>query len=331
MSSSDTQPDPEQLRTLYRCMLLIRRMEERLSEDFNAGKLPGGVHLYIGQEAIAAGVCAHLDDNDWIASTHRGHGHFLAKGGDPAAMLAEVHAKGTGICRGFGGSMHVADFSKGIIGANGIVAGGMAITVGAALAAQLDKKNQVAVCFFGDGAANQGVLMETLNLTTLWRLPMIFVCEHNQYSEFSPSDTVTAGEIANRARAFEIPTTVIDGNDAVAVWQAASAAVEQARGGHGPSFIEATTYRIFGHNESEVHWLSEDYRGEDEIAPWRAKDPIERLANRMKADGAVDDSGLSAINMEIMAVVNAASRFVDESPAAEPALINDMMFSGQKP
>jgi pyruvate dehydrogenase E1 component alpha subunit len=160
-------------------MLLIRRVEERLGEEFKAGKLPGGVHLYIGQEAVAVGVCAHLTDADWIASTHRGHGHFLAKGGDPGAMMAEIYGRKTGICRGMGGSMHVADVSKGILGANGIVGGGVSLTTGAALAAQLDGKGAVAVCFFGDGAAAQGVLMEALNLSALWKLPLLLVCENN--------------------------------------------------------------------------------------------------------------------------------------------------------
>lgn len=325
------EPTSEQKIELYRRMLLIRRMEERLSEDFNAGKLPGGVHLYIGQEAVATGVCEHLGDDDWIASTHRGHGHFLAKGGDPAGMLAEVHAKAGGICGGFGGSMHVADFSRGIIGANGIVAGGMAITVGAALAAQLDNDGKVAICFFGDGAANQGVLMEALNVSTLWRLPMIFVCEHNQWSEFSPADTVTAGKIADRARAFDIPTHEVDGNDVMAVWNAAANAVNRARAGEGPSFIEAQTYRIFGHNESEIHWLSSSYREESEIEEWRKKDPIQAFASLIKSEGIVDESALETMNNEIMQIVEAASDFVEQSEEPDPSRMNDMMFHGQLP
>ena len=252
---TNKEPDSKTLLDLYRSMLLIRRVEERLRDDFHAGKLPGGVHLYIGQEAIASGVCAHLNTDDWIASTHRGHGHFLAKGGDPKAMVAEIYAKATGICKGMGGSMHVADFSKGIIGANGIVAGGVGITVGAALAAQLEKNGQVAVVFFGDGAANQGVIMEAMNVSALWKLPLILVCENNGWSEFSASSTVTAGNIADRPKAFDIPSVSVDGNDVVEVWRATETAVARARAGDGPSFIHATTYRTHGHNEGEVHFL----------------------------------------------------------------------------
>jgi pyruvate dehydrogenase E1 component alpha subunit len=198
-------PSRETLLFMYERMLLIRRVEKQLASDFKNARLPGAVHLYVGQEAIAVGVCSNLEDSDKISSTHRGHGHFLAKGGDPGAMMAEIYGKRNGICQGMGGSMHVADFSKGIIGANGIVGGGLAITVGAAWAAKLDGENRVAVCFFGDGAANQGVFMECMNVATLWNLPLIFVCEHNTYSEFSPANTVTSGEISNRARAFEMP------------------------------------------------------------------------------------------------------------------------------
>src|SRR5579862_500033 len=262
----------EQLLALYERMLLIRRMEERLRSDAAAGNLPGAVHLYIGQEAIATGVCAQLHDPDWITSTHRGHGHFLGKGGDPKAMMAEIWGKRTGICKGMGGSMHVADFSKGILGANGIVGGGFAIATGAAFAAKLTHDERIAVAFFGDGASNQGVFMECLNVSSLWKLPLIFVCEHNQFSEFTPSAHVTSGEIADRARAFKIPTVVIDGNDALAVWDAAAQAVEHARGGEGPAFIEAHTYRIQGHLEAEDLMLGGGkYREKSEIEAWIAK------------------------------------------------------------
>ena len=316
---------------MYRTMLLIRRTEERLRDDFHAGKLPGGVHLYIGQEAIAAGVCAHLGDADPIASTHRGHGHYLAKGGDPEAMLAEVYARESGICKGMGGSMHVADFSRGIIGANGIVGAGLAISAGAAFAAQLDRMGRLAVCFFGDGAANQGVFMEVLNVAALWDLPLLLVCEHNCYSEFSPSDTVTAGEIVDRARAFDIPCSVVDGNDAVAVWQAAAAGVELARNGGGPSFIEAKTYRIYGHNESEVHWLSSEYRDEDEIAPWRKQDPVARLGSFMLENRVCTRDELSAMDGEVCALVAAAAENAAASGPPDPDLVHDMMFAGQRP
>ncbi|HXA91946.1 MAG TPA: thiamine pyrophosphate-dependent dehydrogenase E1 component subunit alpha [Steroidobacteraceae bacterium] len=325
-----TSASKEQLLALYERMLLIRRMEERLRSDAAAGNLPGAVHLYIGQEAIATGVCAQLRDTDWITSTHRGHGHFLGKGGDPKAMMAEIWGKRTGICQGMGGSMHVADFSKGILGANGIVGGGFAIATGAAFAAKLTHDERIAVAFFGDGASNQGVFMECLNVSSLWKLPLIFVCEHNQFSEFTPSAHVTSGEIADRARAFKIPTTVIDGNDVVAVWQAAGEAVARARRGEGPSFIEARTYRIQGHLEAEELFLAGGkYREKQEIDEWRLKDPLDRARERLIAAG-VRAQDLDALNDRTVRIVEDAVKFAQESEPADPELAFDLMFVGQK-
>lgn len=331
MPVSEFWPSRDDLLAMYERMQLIRRVEKQLAADFKAGTLPGAVHLYVGQEAIAVGVCANLEDSDKISSTHRGHGHFLAKGGDPGAMLAEIYGKNNGICRGMGGSMHVADFSKGIIGANGIVGGGLGITVGAAWAAKLDGKHRVAVCFFGDGAANQGVFMESMNVATLWELPVIFVCEHNTYSEFSPSDTVTAGQIADRARAFGIPVTVVDGNDVVEVWKAAAIAVKHAREGLGPSFIEGKTYRIHGHIEAEVHFLSGSYRDEAEIEAWRARDPIDRLRRRLLDSGDADETLLGEIDERVIARVKAAVEFAEAGAPADDRLVFDLMFVGQAP
>ncbi len=323
-------PSNEQLLEMYEKMLLIRRVEKQLSEDFKAGRLPGAVHLYVGQEAVAVGMCQHLDDSDWITGTHRGHGHYLAKGGDPKAMLAEIYGRENGICKGMGGSMHVADFSLGIVGANGIVGGGLAITAGAALAAKLDKNGQVAVCFFGDGAANQGVFMETLNVSKLWNLPMIFMCEHNTYSEFSPTDTVTAGELADRAKAFGMPTTVVDGNDVTEIWRAAGEAVEWARNGEGPSFIEARTYRIHGHIEAEVHFLSSTYRDDEEIEHWRQRDPIDRLRTQILSSGTADEEALSIIDSRIQETVAAAEQFAQTGAPASEKLVFDLMSVGQQ-
>lgn len=306
---------------LFERMLLIRRMEERLSQDKAAGKLPGAVHLYIGQEAVAVGVCDHLDDSDYITSTHRGHGHFLAKGGDPKAMMAEIWAKGTGICRGMGGSMHVADVAKGILGANGIVGGGFAIAAGAAFAAKLDAKAAVSVCFFGDGASNQGVLMETLNVAMLWELPMIFICENNGFSEFTPSREVTAGQISDRARAFGTHTEVVDGNDAAAVWEAGRRAVQRARDDAGPSFIEAMTYRIHGHAEAETALLGKGrYREDAEIEGWRQRCPVARLRGRLPA------ADVAAVEARVEAIVEAAAVFSEQSELAEPDLASSLMF-----
>ncbi len=325
-----TEPTKDQLLALYERMLLIRRMEERLRADAAAGNLPGAVHLYIGQEAIATGVCARLRDTDLITSTHRGHGHFLAKGGDPKAMMAEIWAKRTGICKGMGGSMHVADFSKGILGANGIVGGGFAIATGAALAIKLTHDTRVSVAFFGDGAANQGVFMECLNVSSLWKLPLVFVCEHNQFSEFTPSVDITSGDIADRARAFKIPTTVVDGNDVVAVWQAAGEAIERARSGDGPCFIQAHTYRIQGHLEAEDLFLAGGkYREKQEIDEWRKRDPVERQKQRLLAAGVRPDD-LQAMDARIARTVEQAVQFAQESEPADPELAFDLMFVGQK-
>ena len=301
-------------------MLLIRRMEERLAEVVSSGELPGAVHLYIGQEAVAAGVCVHLDDHDWIASTHRGHGHFLAKGGEPHAMMAEILGRDTGICRGKGGSMHVADFARGILGANGIVGGGIGLAVGAALAAQLDGQGRVAVAFFGDGGANQGVVMEALNLVAIWKLPLLLVCENNGFSEFSPTATVTAGEIAARAHPFGLPGVVVDGNDVLAVWEAAGKAVGRARTGHGATLLEARTYRWHGHVETEASFLSGKYREEDEIVTWRGRDPITRLRAHLLASGTTERQ-IEEVHARIeQTVEDACSRaLADPLPAEELA------------
>ncbi len=326
-------PTREESLQLYERMLLIRRMEERLRAEAAAGNLPGAVHLYIGEEAIAAGVCARLQPADWITSTHRGHGHFLAKGGDPKAMMAEIWGKRTGICRGMGGSMHVADLSKGILGANGIVGGGFAIATGAAFAAKLLGEAKISVAFFGDGAANQGVFMESLNISSLWKLPVVFVCENNKFAEFTVSSTVISGELADRARAFKIPCSVIDGNDAIAVWQAAGEAIEHARSGNGPAYIEAHTYRIQGHFEKEDLMLGGGkYREKEEIEPWRKedKDPVARFRKQLSA-GAVSDQELQTIETRIADTVEAAVREAEAAEPADPELAFELMFVGQRP
>ncbi len=304
----------EEMQTLYRDMLRIRRVEEQLGNDSRSGRLPGPVHLYIGQEAVGVGVCSQLDDSDWIASTHRGHGHFLAKGGDTNLLMAEVYGRETGICKGHGGSMHVADFSKGIIGANGIVGAGISITTGAAWAAKLDGKGAVAVAFFGDGAANQGVLCEALNVAVLWQLPVVFVCENNGFSEFSPSSTVTAGRIVDRAKPYGAAHEEVDGNDIIAVYQCASRAIARARNGEGPTLVEARTYRLRGHVEAEVTFLGGSYRSEEEIAEWARRDPIPALAARMLEAGQATQEDLDRIDADIRAEVAGAVEFAESSP-----------------
>jgi acetoin:2,6-dichlorophenolindophenol oxidoreductase subunit alpha len=332
MSDAGPLPSRDDLFALYERMLLIRRTEERLRDENKAGNLPGAVHLYIGEEAVATGVCAHLRESDMITSTHRGHGHYLAKGGDLDAMMAEIYAKKTGICQGMGGSMHVADFSKGILGANGIVGAGFAIATGAAYSAMLAKEGRVVVDFFGDGAANQGTLMECLNVASLWNLPLVFVCEHNSFSEFSPAGTVTSGQIVDRAKAFKIHCHVVEGNDVVAVWKAAQDAVERARGGKGPTFIEAHTYRIQGHLEAEDLFLGgQRYREASEIESWKARCPITRARQQLESGGAQEVARLQEIEARVMAEVDAAVRFANESEPADPELAFTLMFDGQNP
>jgi TPP-dependent pyruvate/acetoin dehydrogenase alpha subunit len=327
VEQDDRMPSPDDALAMLHQMKLIRAVEEHLSEDSRRGQLAGAVHLYIGQEAVAVGVCARLRLSDKITSTHRGHGHFLAKGGSPASMLAEIYAKDSGICRGMGGSMHVADLSKGILGANGIVAGGMAIAAGAALAAQMAGQGDVAVCFFGDGAANEGVLMETLNIATLWKLPMIFVCENNGFSEFSPSVTVTAGRIRDRAAAFCIPCHEVDGNDVIAVWRACGAAVDVARAGDGPAFIEAHTYRIHGHFEAEASILKTAYREEAEISVWRDRDPIVSFQQRLLDLGVLSAGRLASLDTLVREELHAAAMAASEAPPARTDLAPSLMFA----
>lgn len=323
MPKNNDELNLEDARSLLEGMLLIRRSEERLAKVKSESGLPGSVHLSIGQEAIAVGVCSQLDKEDWIGSTHRGHGHFLAKGGELKHMFAEIWGKRTGVCKGMGGSMHVADFSKGIMGANGIVGGGLAIATGAALGTVMDDKGRVSICFFGDGAANQGVFMESMNMATIWQLPIVFVCENNGIAEFTISSTVTGGELADRARAFEMPVTKVDGNDVLAVREAAAEAVARGRAGGGPSYIEAQTYRIRGHLEGEEMLLGGGtYRDLTEVEAWKTadKDPIPRFCDFLVEQNLLDRESIEAIDQRILNIVDDAVKFAEESEDADPEL-----------
>lgn len=322
----DSNLSKDELLSLYRSMLTIRRFEERLSDESKSGKLPGPVHVYIGQEAVAVGICSHLTDKDWITSNHRGHGHFLAKGGSPHALMREIYGRATGICGGKGGSMHVADFSRGILGANGIVGAGIPLATGAALAAQLDGDGHCAVAFFGDGAANQGVLSEALNIAALWNLPLILMCENNGFSEFSKAADMTAGRIADRAKAYGVASETVDGNDLVEVWRSTGKAVQRARAGEGPTLIEAQTYRIHGHVESEDTFLPKAYREQEEISAWRERDPIAAVA-AILADGIAGSDELDAIEAEIDALVEASATEAEGDPWPEPEAAFDHMFA----
>jgi acetoin:2,6-dichlorophenolindophenol oxidoreductase subunit alpha len=299
----------------YERMALIRGVELRLSQAAKAGEIPGPVHVSIGQEATAVGVTTGLRDGDWVASTHRGHGHFLALGGDPNRLVAEVYGRATGVCRGKGGSMHVADYRIGMIGANGIVGAGIGLSAGAALSCQAAGAGNVAVAFFGDGAANEGLFFETLNLSQLWKLPLVLVCENNGWSEFMASSALTAGVIADRAAPFGMPNQRVDGNDVDAVAAAAATAIARARQGNGPTLIEAVTYRTHGHVEAEATFLSRRYRPETEIEEWKGRDPLARLAGSLVAAGAGDELGV--IDARVRDQVEAAFQFAEASPFPE--------------
>lgn len=306
---------------LFEHMTRIRRFEEAVERLHKRGVIPGAAHLYIGEEAVAVGVCSVLRDDDKITSTHRGHGHLIAKGAEVHLMMAEIFGRRDGYCKGKGGSMHICDVSLGILGANGIVGGGIAIATGSALSDLVLGRDRVTVCFFGDGAANQGVLHEALNLSSVWKLPVIYVCENNQYNEWTPSSEVTAGRIADRATAFGVPGMAIDGNDVTEVREMASAAVARARGGGGPTLIEALTYRQRGHEEGEEAYGA-PARPAEEVSLWVSRDPLERLRAHLIDGAGVAPSALDAIDERERERIAEAVRFAEASPlpGAEEAL-----------
>ena len=297
---------------LLRTMQTIRRFEERASDDFQAGRIYGVVHCYIGQEAVATGICANLNRADQIISTHRGHGHCIAKGADLKRMMAELYGKRTGYCKGKGGSMHIADFSIGMLGANGIVAGGIPIITGAGLAAQLEGQGRVAVSFFGDGASNAGPFHESINIAALWKLPMLYVCENNLYGVNTPvADSVSVKDVTERAAAYGIPGVVVDGNDVLAVYEVAEAAVQRARAGQGPTLIECKTYRW--RNHTEIQGIP-DPRSAQELDEWKDKDPIARLVTSLKEQSLLTEEAWQNLDAEILRAIEDAVAFAQDSP-----------------
>jgi len=305
----------DRLRWMYQRMRWIREFEDRLHTDFAAGKIPGFVHLYAGEEAVAVGVCANLRTDDFITSTHRGHGHCIAKGVDVKAMMAEIYGKATGACKGKGGSMHIADVDRGMLGANGIVGGGPPLACGAGLTAKVKGTDQVTVCFFGDGASNQGTTAEGLNLAGIWRLPVIFVCENNRYAETtSPEYAVSGRDIAARARGFGMPSVAVDGQDVFAMYEAAREAVARARRGDGPTFLEAQTYRYYGHFEGDTI----RYRTKEEEALYRSRDCLQRFRQTVLAQGLLGDAELEAMDREARALIEEAVQFAQQSPLPVP-------------
>ncbi|HHV06672.1 MAG TPA: thiamine pyrophosphate-dependent dehydrogenase E1 component subunit alpha [Firmicutes bacterium] len=308
-------------------MFTIRRFEEKVNELFLGGEIPGFVHLYIGEEAIATGVMANLRKTDYITSTHRGHGHTIAKGADLNRMMAEIFGKATGYCKGKGGSMHIADFTIGMLGANGVVGGGYNLAVGAGLAAKLRGQDQVSVCFFGDGASNRGTFHEGLNMAAAWKLPVIFVCENNQWASTTPYRTTTSVEnIADRATGYGIPGVVVDGNNVFAVYEAAQAAVERARSGGGPTLLETKTYRIKGHFVGDP----EMYRTREEVQQqFETNDPLNNFKQAVLNANSLTEKDLEEIETAVQAAIEEAVDFARESPFPKPEeLFEDLYVEG---
>jgi pyruvate dehydrogenase E1 component alpha subunit len=310
--------------SMYKTMLRIRRFEERVEELVFSGALSGFIHLYIGEEAVATGVCAGLSESDYVTSTHRGHGHVIAKGGDVRLMMAELFGKETGYCKGKGGSMHIADLDIGILGANGIVGGGPPLAAGAGLAAWYKGTDQVSVCFFGDGASNQGTTHEAMNLASVFKLPVVFVAENNQFAEYTRQSLHQNIEsIAERAAAYGMPGVVVDGNDLPAVHEAANEAISRAREGSGPTLMECATYRIKGHSVGDA----QKYRSEEEVVEWMTddKDPIRRYEKSLGDLGLLTEDKIEALKAEIRSEIDDAVSFAEGSPAPQPeALYTDV-------
>jgi acetoin:2,6-dichlorophenolindophenol oxidoreductase subunit alpha len=318
----------ETLAWLYTTMSLIREFEERLKRLVEQGVPVGAVHYYTGQEAVAAGVCGALAPDDWIASTHRGHGHCIAKGVDVAAMMAELFGKATGTNRGKGGSMHVTDVTKGVLGVNPIVGAGVAHAVGAALSAKVRKTRQVAVAFFGDGAANIGTLHESLNMASIWQLPVIFVCENNGYAQATPAEyALSIKNVADRAAGYSMPGVIADGQDAIAVWEASQAAVERARSGGGPTLIECKTYRYYGHHQGDDPLR---YRTIEEERLARERDCLLRFRERMRLTGPLTTVELDDIDRRTRGLIDEAVQFAKDSPLPSPDDLRTHVFVQDK-
>ena len=313
-----------QLLAILRTMLTIRAFESAVIRVWQEAAIPGTSHPYIGMEAIAAGAIAALRPDDYITSTHRGHGHCIAKGADLRAMMAELFGKATGLCKGKGGSMHIADVDLGMLGANGIVAGGVGMAAGAALSAQLRGSGQVALCFFGDGALNEGLLHECCNLAAIWRLPVVFLCENNQYAMSARADRFTSVPRPSvRALAYGFPGEEVDGMDPLAVRAAAETAAARAREGRGPSLLVCNAYRFGGHHVADPL----NYRSEEEVAQWRRRDPIAGFAARLLSWGVLSADGAARLERESEEAVEAAVQFARTSPPPPPEALYDDLFA----
>ncbi len=317
--------DAKNLLALYRTMVTVRQFETMAGKHFAAGEIPGFIHLSIGQEASGVGVCSCLRADDYVATTHRGHGHMIAKGADLKKMTAELYGKKTGYCKGKGGSMHIADFSIGILGANGVVGGGLPIIAGAGFSIKMRKTDQVAVCFFGDGASNRGTVHEVMNMASIWKLPIVFVVENNQWASTTPqSMSGSVPDISARAAGYNMPGVCVDGNDVLAVKKAAANAINNARNGGGPTFIENKTYRIRGHYEGDP----QKYRTEAEVEAWKQQnDPIDRFANYLIDNRIATQQTLDTICQDVEITLDEALAFAKESPFPAPEDALDDLFA----
>jgi pyruvate dehydrogenase E1 component alpha subunit len=310
---------------LYRQMLLIRLFEKAVARLYRAGKIPGFVHLYIGEEAVAAGVMAHLKEEDYIGSTHRGHAHALAKGVPAHEVMAELFGRATGCCGGRGGSMHLYSAKYGLLGTNGIVGYSLPQAAGAAFTARYYGSANVGVAFFGDGAVNLGLFHETLNMASLWKLPAVFVCENNLFATELPFSEATAGQsVSSRGAAYDMPGVDVDGQDVLAVYDTAGAAIARARAGEGPTLIECRTYRYVGHHEGDP---GTDYRAREEIAAWKKRDPIELFSRRLVEGKKISPATLDGIEEEVSATVAAAVEFAEDSPWPDPEGVQANLFA----
>lgn len=315
----------ELLFKMYMEMVKIRKFEDTIYDAYSRGIMPGLAHLYTGQEAVAVGVCLNLRETDNITSTHRGHGHLLAKGGAPKRMMAELFGKANGYNKGKGGSMHIVDMSLGILGANGIVAGGLGIATGAALSAQMMNEDRISVAFFGDGAVNEGLYYEVSNMASLWKLPVVFINENNLYGEYTASKKVTAGSSLARAEAMEIPAVSVDGNDVIQVYQAAAWAVIRARNAAGPSFVQCNTYRFRGHHMGD-QGDTYGYRSMKEVEDWMDKCPIKRFRAQLVKLGISNDKDLTQIDNDVQKQIDEAFIYGKESPYPEPSDVYEDVY-----
>jgi pyruvate dehydrogenase E1 component alpha subunit len=319
-------PDVEQWLHVYEQMAKIREFEEKVNELYMKALMPGLAHLYSGQEAVAVGVCEALRRDDYITSTHRGHGHCLAKGAAVDRMFAELLGKEAGFCRGKGGSMHIADPDSGNLGANAIVGGSAGIATGAAFSAKMRGSDQVAVCFFGEGALGQGLLYEVMNMASLWKLPVIYVCENNQYNEYTHYDEALAGEVTARARAFGIHTETINGQDVQLVYETVQRLVERARRGEGPAFLECITYRYYGHHVGDINRTY--YRSKEEELEWRnTKDPLKILAERLVSQKLADQTVLDQIYADVKSEVEAGAQFAIDAPYPDQVEVDQDVYA----